>query len=305
MSTAFPSGSQHPLDFPQNVEIVDLFDEAQQAKALAKSQNEAQFRAKRKARCKALVELHHEVVAAENAKSPKIRISRNAVFSVGFKAYRILRNREVELLPCEFGPILKSCEELVENKKRFPALYAWCDEINNRQCRELVARVLATILANTDFVGGRIGDPSQSGIKTISWHQIQEDHALRFGRYLSPKSCSKAVTLLRKAGYLHTESIRVNVDSLEREVRSAAGYKQFTERFFSDLKVVRYSNIAKSILATRKRNEQKGFKYAWLEFREIAAQVQERYIAAKLNKYADMTAQVFCSYKEESAPLLQ
>lgn len=266
-------------------------------KAKQKSETEARYRARRKARKLELVELHKTVIVAINEDKPKTS------FDIGFKARRLRRDGKVETLPQEFARILKACEEFIENPKRFPALFAWGgDAVRNIQCRTLIAKVLACILPNTDLIGGRIGEPTEAGIKTISWDQIQEDYALRFGEYISPKSFGKVVKYLTRAGYLRSERINVNVNEVEGAIRSAPAYKQLSERFFSDLKVVRYSNIVEMILATRKRQESKGLSFKWLSFREIAKKVQEIYNASSLNNIADTAEIIFRSYTSNPAP---
>ncbi|EGQ8084041.1 hypothetical protein ABF107_004418 [Vibrio parahaemolyticus] len=264
--------------------------------AQQKAATEAAYRARRKARKFELVALHKAAVAAENAKKPK------TPFVIAFRSRRLRRDGVIETLPQEFARILKACEELITNKKRFPALYAWGgDGVNNIQCRTNIARVLACILVNTDLIGGRIGEPTEAGIQTISWDQVQEDYALRFGEFIAPKSFAKALQYLRRAGYLHCERINVNVNEKEGTVRSAPAYKQLTERFFADLKVVRYPNIVELILATRKRQESKGLHFKWLSFRNIAKQVQEIYNGKKLDGYAEATASVFQAFSPSLA----
>ncbi|GAM65500.1 hypothetical protein JCM19232_5000 [Vibrio ishigakensis] len=259
-------------------------------KAAQKALTEARYRAERKAYKLKLIELFNQVVSEHNAKNPK------SPFGIGFKARRLRRDGKVETLPQEYGRILKGCEEFIDNPRRFPALYAWGgDAVNNIQCRRLIAKVLACILPNTDLIGGRIGEPTQAGIKTVSWNQVQEDYALRFGEFISPKSFGKAIKYLKRAGYLKSERINVNVDLEEGAIRSAPAYKQLSEVFFSDLKVVRYSNIVTMILETRKRQEGKGLRFKWLSFREIASGVQDIYNARKLNDIAQSTSIVFNS----------
>ncbi|MGL6262126.1 hypothetical protein [Vibrio sp. WXL210] len=256
-------------------------------KAQQKAQTEARYRAKRKARKQQLADLHKSVVEREQAKKPK------TPFKVGFSKRRIRRDGEVEELPTEFAFILKACEELIDNKKRFAALYAWGgDGINNIQCRRLIARVLACILPNTDLIGGRIGEPTEAGMKTISWNQVEEDYALRFGEVISPNSLGKALKYLKRAGYLTSERINVRVDE-EGEIRSAPAYKQLTGKFFNDLKVVRYSNICKLIVKTRKRQHEKGNLFHWISRRALSELVQEIYNSTKLNEIADVTAHIF------------
>lgn len=260
------------------------------SKAKRKAETEAAFRAKRKARKHELIAIHNAAVDEANAGKPK------ATFEIGFKARRVRRDGKVENLPPEFSRILKACEELIDNKKRFPSLYAWGgDGINNIQCRTVLSRVLACLLTNSDLIGGRIGEPTESGIKPISYDQIQEDYALRFGKFLSPNSCANAIRNLKLAGYIQTARINVCVDELEGSVRSAPAYKQFTDVFFNDLKVSRYTNIADLILATRDRNEKKGLRYVWRSFRDLAGKVQEIYNASKLNELAEHTKTVFQS----------
>lgn len=88
----------------------------------------------------------------------------------------------------------------------------------------------------------------------------------------------------------------------EGTVRSAPAYKQFSERFFSDLKVVRYSNICELIIASRKRQEQKGLRFSWMSFRTLASGVQDVFNADKLNNVAQSVTTVFEAYLPQLAP---
>ncbi|MEZ9073596.1 hypothetical protein AB4086_19610 [Vibrio splendidus] len=262
-----------------------------------KSSYDAQYRCKRKARKLDLIELYQRVVEEENARNPK------TPFEIGFKSRRLLRSGKVETLPPEYARILKGCEEFITNPNRFPSLNAWGGEaVNNVQCRTLIAKVLACTLPNTDLIGGRIGLPTEAGLKTISYDQLQEDYALRFGEFISPKSFAKAVKYLKRASYFHSERINVCVDQDEGTIRSAPAYKQFTPRFFNDLKVVRYTNISELILATRERQTKKGLSFQWLSFRKIASGIQEIFNASTLNTYAQSTSAFFSEYQPDLAP---
>lgn len=264
-----------------------------QAKKDQKASTEAAYRAKRKARKHELIALHKSVIEEKKKELKK-------QFEIGFRARRLLRNGEIVDLPEEYRSILKACKELIDNPRRFDALYAFAgDCINNIQCRRLIAKVMACILPSTDLIGGRIGMPTQAGIKPISLNELQEEYALRFGEYLSPKSCAKVITYLRRAGYLRCERINVVVDQAKGEIRSSASYKQLSESFFSDLKVVRYKNIIKSILATRKKYMATGLSYKWIEFRTLANKVQELYNALQLNDVAESTTTVFHAFLAE------
>ncbi|MFA0674636.1 hypothetical protein AB4567_09935 [Vibrio sp. 10N.222.51.A6] len=264
---------------------------------LDKSSYDAQYRRKRKDRKLDLIELYQRVVEEENARNPK------TPFEIGFKSRRLLRSGKVETLPPEYARILKGCEEFITNPNRFPSLNAWGGEaVNNVQCRTLIAKVLACTLPNTDLIGGRIGLPTEAGLKTISYDQLQEDYALRFGEFISPKSFAKAVKYLKRASYFHSERINVCVDQDEGTIRSAPAYKQFTPRFFNDLKVVRYTNISELILATRERQTKKGLSFQWLSFRKIASGIQEIFNASTLNTYAQSTSAFFSEYQPDLAP---
>ncbi|TKF93597.1 hypothetical protein FCV67_25085, partial [Vibrio sp. F13] len=84
------------------------------------------------------IELHHRVVAEENARNPK------TPFEIGLKSRRLLRSGKVEILPPEYGRIFKALEEFITNPNRFPSLNAWGGEaINNVQSRTLIAKALA------------------------------------------------------------------------------------------------------------------------------------------------------------------
>ena len=254
----------------------------------AKAQYDKEYRAKRKARKRELIELHLSVVAREQETNP------NFVF--GFSKRRLLRSGEWVELPHEYAVILKGCEEFITNPQRFPALFAWGGAaVNNIQCRTLIAKVLACILPNTDLIGGRIGLPTEAGFKTISYDQLQEDYALRFGEFIAPKSFAKVMKYLRRASYIHTERINVCVNEEEGTVRSAAGYKQFTGKFFQDLKVTSYKTICDLIIASRERAKKKGLHFEWLSYRAIASGLQEIFNASKLNKSASLVSNWFAS----------
>ena len=83
------------------------------------------------------------------------------------------------------------------------------------------------------------------------------------------------------------------MDAEEGTVRSAASYKQFSATFFKDLKVVSFGNICELIIASRKRMEQKGLRFEWLNFRTIASGIQEIFNATKLNQTASFVSSLF------------
>ncbi len=253
-----------------------------------KAEYDKAYRARRKARKHELIELHQEVIAAQQEQMPN--------FTIGFSCRRLLRSGEVVNLPHEYAFILKGCQEFIDNPQRFPALFAWGGAaVNNIQCRTLIAKVLACILPNTDLIGGRIGLPTEAGLKTISYDQLQEDYSLRWGEYIAPKSFAKVMKYLKRANYLCSERINVCVDDAEGTVRSAAAYKQLTEAFFKDLKVVRYKEICALIIASRKRMEDKGLRFEWLNYRTIASGIQEIFNATRFNRYADKVMSLFTS----------
>ena len=264
--------------------------------APTKSQRDSEYRAKRKARKHELIELHDSVVIREQEENPN--------FVIGFTNRRLLRSGECVDLPHEFAFILKGCEEYIENPQRFPSLFAWGGAaVNNIQCRRLIARVLACILPNTDLIGGRIGLPTEAGMKPVSYDQLQEDYALRWGEFISSKSFGKVIKYLKRASYLTTERINVCVSKEDGTVRSAAAYKQFSAGFFKDLKVTCYSNISKLIMATRARMEKKGFRFSWLSYRSIAAGIQEIFNATRLNESAAFMSSLFTGHQTEQLNL--
>jgi hypothetical protein len=257
---------------------------------LARAEYDKAYRSKRKEKKRDLITLFQEAVERKK--------ETNQNFKIGFSCRRLLRSGEVVQLPHEYAYILKGCEEYIHNPQRFPHLFAWGGEaVNNIQARILIAKTLACMLPNTDLIGGRIGQPTLAGLKTISYDQLQEDYVLRWGEYISPKSFAKVVKYLKRAGYFHTERINVCVDATEGTVRSAAAYKQFSEIFFQDLKVVRHKEICALIIASRKRMEKKGLRFEWLNFRTIASGVQDIFNVSRFNDYADTVASLFKAYQ--------
>ncbi len=273
--------------------------EAQDHIRAQRKKTSAAYRAARQARVRECIDIHHAAIEAEKARL-KAEGKPNSNYQIGFTKRRVLRDKEnprAVNLPTEFAMILKACEEFIDNPRRFHALYTWVPEMRNRQARELVARVLACLLANTDMISGRVGEPSPQGMKPLSYHQFHEDHALRFGKYIAPKSFNKAIGYLKRAGYYNSESINIPIGDGEGTVRGAPAYKQFSETFFNDLKVVRYKNVAESIIDTRKRQIKDGLRHAWISFRDMANGVVQRYLNAnKFEQVAESNLRVFEAY---------
>ena len=260
-----------------------------------RAQYDKQYRAKRKVRKQQLVDLHNEVLHRERKQNPK--------FAFGFTKRRLLRSGEVVQLPHEFAFILKACEEFIDNPQRFPALFAHGGAgIQNIQARKLIAKVLACILPNTELIGGRVGLPTLAGLNTISYNQLQEDYALRWGEVIAPSSFANAMKYLRRAGYFHSENINVCVDKSEGTVRGAPGYKQFNASFFQDLKVTMHKAICDLIIASRERAAEKGLRFDWLSYRIIASGVQDIFNAARLNDSSRIT-QKWLSWRQEQLDL--
>lgn len=279
--------------------LSELEQAAQDHIRTQRKKTSAAYRAARKARVEECIDIHHAAIEAEKARL-EAKGKPNPNYQIGFTKRRVLRDKEnprAVNLPTEFAMILKACEEFIDNPRRFHALYTWVPEMRNRQARELVARVLACLLVNTDMISGRVGEPSPQGMKPLSYHQFHEDHALRFGKYIAPKSFNKAIGYLKRAGYYNSESINIPIGDAEGTVRGAPAYKQFSEVFFNDLKVVRYRNIAESIIETRKRQIKNGLRHAWISFRDMANGVVQRYLNAnKFELVAESNLRVFKAY---------
>lgn len=115
-------------------------------------------------------------------------------FKFEFRSRRLFRSGRWEVLPPEYARILKSFEEFIDNPNRFPALNAWGGEgMNNIQSRRLVANVLACIIVNTDLIGGRVGLPTEAGLKTVSYDSYKKimlyDLVAIFRRNRSQRLC--------------------------------------------------------------------------------------------------------------------
>ncbi|NOI26482.1 hypothetical protein [Vibrio mediterranei] len=265
-----------------------LFEDSSLTKAQQRKIYDADYRAKRKARKRELVVLYNTIANAAESKKPGSR------FDIRFKAKRINRKGECKNLPYEYAYVLKACEEFITNPKRFGTLYRCGGQaIKNIQCRKLIAKTLAVLLPHTDLIGGRIGEATHDHFDTISYDYLQEEVALRFGEYISPRSFAKAIKYLENAGYLVAERVNVCIDATEGSFRSAASFKQFTEAFFSDLKVLRYPNINELIRATRERKIKEGFSFEWISSQRIRNRVCEIFNATKLNELANRVGQVF------------
>lgn len=197
---------------------------------------------------------------------------------LGFRANRLKHSGEVERMPPFMARILKACQELNDNPQRFKHLYFYGGMgVNNRQVRRLLARVLAVLVARSEFVDGRIGVPSEFGTDTITNHSLMADYVLRFGEHIEESTWYSMLKYIKRAGYLQQSYI--NVAMLNGEgattVRSAAAYKQLTTQFLLDLKVTFYKNLAQEIFANRRKQEEKGTVFAWLSHKAISDRLRE------------------------------
>ncbi|AHJ02685.1 hypothetical protein D5E87_21795 [Vibrio parahaemolyticus] len=257
----------------------------------------SKYRKDRRAEKQSTLEFYEENIEryeASNQSDKKKKRASLATFDssrypIGFNP--VIMNRKtggVSRMPTEFAFILKACEELIDNKRRFPSLYQRGGEaMNKRNVRVQMAKLLAVLLTHADLYHGRIGVPTKDGIDTISYDTIIHDYILRWGEIISPKAVRNCTKRLALAGYLYTKNIYVKIpndDSSELkadlnkvtldeekvyEVRSAASYKQFTTTFISELKVTLFQNIMKMVHKTRERKLSEGFMFHWMTYKQI------------------------------------
>jgi hypothetical protein len=205
---------------------------------------------------------------------------------IGFLARRCTEKGKIYKLPKEFAFILKACEEFIHNPNRFPSLNAFGGfGMKRKDARTNVARVLAVLLSRTNLIEGRIGVTTQNGVEPISENQLMKEYILRFGKNIEPSQFSKAVRYLKDAGYLNYSEIKVGVErDGEKVIRSAPSYKQFTEKFFQELQITQYTEVAESIIDSRIRDSKKGLAFIWIPFTRMAGRLQRYVNAEKLNK---------------------
>ncbi len=61
----------------------------------------------------------------------------------------------------------------------------------------------------------------------------------------------------------------------------------------------KYKNICQLIIATRERATKQGLRFEWLNFRTIAAGIQEIFNASRLNEYTGNTSSWLSSYQAQ------
>lgn len=230
-------------------------------------------------------------------------------YEIGFRAWRMnAKDGTFTKMPTEFAFILKACEELIDNKRRFPSLYqADCVAMNYRNVRIQMAKVLAVLLSNSDFFHGRVGTPSPEGMIPISYETIWRDYIFRWGEIISPKALRKCIKRLEHAGLFMSRRIYVQVQvppsgKLDKrtaglvtidemgiyEVRSSASYKQLTMQFFKELKVTEYKNVSQDILKTRKKKLAEGNLFTWMRFSQLASRLVTSIGGITLDKTNDL-----------------
>ncbi|ENN6469977.1 hypothetical protein AB9X29_003778 [Vibrio vulnificus] len=240
-------------------------------------------------------------------KSVAVRSFDATRYAIGFNP--LIMNRktgEVNKMPPEFALIFKACEELIDNKRRFPSLYEHGGEaMNNRKVRILMAKVLAVMLSNADFYHGRVGMPTAAGMDTISYDYLMQNYVLRWGEIISPKTMGKCVKRLELSGLLYTKPVYVQIDTESEkkyqdnatynneertyEVRSAASYKQFTMQFIQELKVTLYKNVMSMLKKTRDSKLAKGLSFDWIGYKTLGDKLRKALDAYRLN---DVTKQL-------------
>ncbi|MDC5870213.1 hypothetical protein OPW39_15505 [Vibrio europaeus] len=236
------------------------------------------FRDARAKKYKKYAALHNEVTESEKVK-------------VGFSNKRIKRNGDLVDMPPEFAIVLKSCEEFIENKDRFPGLRDFGGfAMNRKDSRRRTAEVMAVLLARTELIEGRTGVPTKSGMDTVSDHTLMEDYALRFGKTISPSSFQTCINRLKRAGYHRREHITAAVANQEAvmQIRSAASYKQWTPDFFKDLNVTSYKEVSDFIQLTRNRQIKQGYIFKWKTFISLVKGIAATHMAYSKKTKADI-----------------
>lgn len=202
-------------------------------------------------------------------------------------------------LPVYYKAILSRCKNLINDYSVLPSLSATCPGMNQRIVRIRMAQVLAVLLTSTEFAGGRIGRLCQgSGITPVAFSELRSAFMLRFGFEISENTWYSAIHRLRVSGLLQTMAVNVPVEVENATgdkvtiVRSAASYKQFTERFFREFKVTRYNNVMSLIEAGVSKMKSHGYIFKWVNFSCLANSVRDRVQASFLNDLIEQVAPV-------------
>lgn len=233
----------------------------------------------------------------------------------GFEPKRITLNKTGRVkagsvkLPIFYQQILTSCKNLITDRSALPSLQAYCPAMNREVVRVRTAQILAVLLTSTEFEGGRIGIHHKGvGIMPVTHHRMRQEFLLRFGFEICEKTWYNTINRLKASGLLQTVAIQAVVELKNQlgeqfsVVRSEASYKQFTECFFREFKVTRYTNVADLIRAGIAKMKAKGYSFKWVNYNHIVNQLRDRVQANFLNELIDNTSPV-TGFQTYSSPL--
>ncbi|MFW7525592.1 hypothetical protein ACODM8_15855 [Vibrio ostreicida] len=208
---------------------------------------------------------------------------------LGFKASIMTRKGDIKRLPPYFNFLLSACEEFIDNRNRFPSL-RFCSAMNREDSRRRTMEVLCVLLVRCEMYHGRIGEPTTSGMDTVSHDTLMEDYVLRFGKVIEPSTWRTCVKRLERAGLYNQKRNYVGVTVDDRvETRSFPAYKHLTGQFFKEVKVVSYQEVVEMIQNSRTLQEAKGLQFKWINFRELASRKIALWTAVSLNKESSLT----------------
>ncbi len=220
----------------------------------------------------------------------------------GYTARRLridAKNRvTLKSLPVYYKSALTSCQQLIHSPAILPSLMA-CECMSRKPSRTIMSRVLAVLLTSTEFEGGRIGLlVKKVGVDPITHHKLMEEYLMRFGCLIDKKTWYDAVMRLRLTGYLYSAHVKAAIEvknqaqEIQRIVRSAASYKQFTAKFFEEFKVTFYPNVSQWIREANQRYKQQGYLFKWKDYTILAGEIRDRLEAQFLNELITSTGSI-------------
>ncbi|EJV0278498.1 TPA: hypothetical protein ACVU5C_003774 [Vibrio parahaemolyticus] len=220
----------------------------------------------------------------------------------GFTPYRVTLDNQGNVkrllveMPVYYQQALTTCQSLMHDPSLLPRLSTYCPSMNREDSREITSQVLAVLVCEAEFEGGRIGVLRKGAeMETVPHYKLRLAYLLRFGREIDERVWLNAYERLVKAGYIIDGKVTlpVEVPAGKKEkmtvIRSAASYKQFTPLFFEHFRVTQFSNVKALIQAGIAKMKKQGYLFKWASFAYLAGRTRERTLAHFLNQLIDDT----------------
>lgn len=170
--------------------------------------------------------------------------------------------KRIKKLPLFYGKLVKTLLKIVNCGALFRHINRNYTIIGERRAvKARMCRILVLMLFHCDVLTGRIGIAKPGGYDPITHDSLRLEYARRYGEAIEPSTWYRYIGMLRDAGLLGGEEIKIAGDK-DGTVRSKASYKWFTEQFLTMIGA-KTDEIRAQAKKTKDKAMAKGLKFDW------------------------------------------